>query len=153
MKKEEKELFLELCKFKSSNYERLSNLINNGADTAFVLGHLFYNRMAATAYGVLESNGLLKYVGREFRTSLKNAWQQNKIKNESYFKCVKKLSDDLKELEGKYALLKGAYLCRWYPAGYRTSNDVDILAAARNVTEIGRCLENAGYKKSEAKRS
>lgn len=146
MKNEEKELFFELCKFKNSNKEKLKDLITKGAATPQVLGYLFGNRMAATAYGVMNDNELTSSVDREFRNSLKNAYLQNKMKNESYFICLKIISEILHSIKDKYVLLKGAYLCKWYPEGYRTSNDVDVLVNTSNVTIVGEMLTEAGFK-------
>lgn len=145
MKIEEKELFFELCKFRNKGSKKLKDLICRGFDTPNVLGHLFYNRMAAIAYGVLLENGLLKFTNREFKNSLKNANIQNKIKNNSYYVCLQLLSNILSDCKGKYALLKGAYLCNWYPEGYRTSNDIDILVESKDVTFIGNKLNAAGF--------
>lgn len=77
MKNEEKLLFKKLCCF-----------INNDIDEASLeyatpsaLGQLFFNRMQAVAYGTLKENGLLGKVNREFRNSLKGAYEQNIEKN------------------------------------------------------------------------
>lgn len=43
-------------------------------------------------------------------------------------------------------MLKGAYLCGYYPEGYRTSNDIDLLVLPENVTKIGNALIKAGFK-------
>jgi len=51
MKEQEKELFFELCKFKTVDVDRLTELLKGDA-TSNVLGQLFFNRMAAVAYGV-----------------------------------------------------------------------------------------------------
>ncbi len=145
MNKNERALFLELCRFRSSSQVKLNKLITLGAATFRVLGALFSNRMAALAYGVLRGCALLPKTDREFRNSLKNAYLQNCQRNESYFACVEMLSDILRSGRDAYALLKGAYLCRWYPEGYRTSNDIDILTESRSVTRIGRLLTEAGF--------
>ena len=145
MKKKEKEMFLELCRFKEADKTKLAALIALEAATPEVLGHLHYNRMGAIAYGVLRENKLLSKLNREFQTSLRNIYEQNKIKNKSYFLCLKMLNEILRKCRGKYAMLKGAYLCGFYPEGFRTSNDIDILVHKRNVEEIGECLTMAGF--------
>lgn len=142
MNKKEKELFKRLCSYKSEGFDE--DLLN--AATPGVLGQLFFNRMTGIAYGVLKNEGLLDKVNREFRTSLKNAYNLNIDKNESYFWCVQHLSNALSGCESKYAMLKGAYLCRYYPIGYRTSNDIDLLVKPKDVTEIGEALLKAGFK-------
>jgi len=151
MKKNEKDLFLELCRFKDVNREKLKAYISCGAATPEVLGNLLCNRMAAIACGVLKENDLLSKVNREFQTTLTNTLEQNKLKNESYFSCLKMISEVLEKCKEKYALLKGAYLCGLYPEGYRTSNDIDLLVQDRNVEEIGRGLNEAGFRQGYIK--
>jgi len=68
MNRKEKDLFLELCRFKDADKRKLVELISQDAASPEVLGHLFYNRMAAVAYGVLQENKLLRETGRGCRT-------------------------------------------------------------------------------------
>ncbi len=142
MKQKEIELFKNLCSFKSDRFDEKLLV----AATPAVLGHLFFNRMQAIAYGTLKKNDLLGKVNREFRNSLKTAYEQNLEKNKSFFWCVQHIEDILSQCQCKYSLLKGAYLCKCYPAGYRTSNDIDLLVNPKNVTEIGNALVKAGFK-------
>lgn len=144
MNKREQALFFELCKFSNTNYKKLDRLLADAA-TSRVLGALFYNRMAAVAYGTLKSSDLLHKAPREFRNSIDFTYQQNIARNNSFFICLKKLTKILREKEEKYALLKGAYLCGAYPPGYRISNDVDILVRPEDVSEIGDALILAGF--------
>lgn len=145
MKKQEKELFFELCNITQPKSDGMRNKLQHYS-TAQVLGHLCFNRMAGTAYSILKNNKLLDAVNREFRTSLQNIYECNVIKNESFFKCVNMITKSLKPCEGKYAMLKGALLCKMYPEGCRTSNDIDLLVCSDNVTEIEQLLQNAGFK-------
>ena len=61
-------------------------------------------------------------------------------------KCVQYLTVKLKQHENDYAKLKGANLCGKYPAGYRTSNDIDLLVRPECVTYIGKTLTENGFK-------
>lgn len=142
MRQKEKELLKSLCSFKESDFDE--SLLD--AATPTVLGQLFFNRMQAVAFGTLEKHGLLGKVNREFRNSLKGASNQNIEKNNSFFRCVQLVDDALAECKCKYAMLKGAYLCKAYPAGYRTSNDIDLLVYPEDVTEIGNALFKLGFK-------
>ena len=146
MNQKEKELFFELCRYRDQNPQKLRNLIKKGAATPAVLGHLFYNRMGGIAFGVLKENGLLGETNREFRNTLESRYVLNREKNESYFRCLKLLTRVLKGCEGKYALLKGAYLCKAYPEGFRTSNDIDILTTAENIGVISQRHKDAGFR-------
>ena len=84
MRQKEKELFKSLCSFKEGDFDE--SLLD--AATPAVLGHLFFNRMQAVAFGTLEKYGLLAKVNREFRNSLKGVYNQNIEKNNSFFRCV-----------------------------------------------------------------
>ena len=145
MKREEKLLFKNLCCFKSKEFD--SDMLKYASPN--VLGCLFYNRMAGVAYGVLKANNVLNRVNREFRNALRGAYDNNIEKNKSFFYCVNYLGEILKKHIGRYALLKGAVLCGEYPEGYRTSNDIDILANVKDITAIGKTLTEEGFKQGK----
>ena len=141
MKTEEKQLFKSLCNFKTERFDE--ELLKFA--TPAVLGHLFFNRMQAIAYGTLRDLGLLGKVNREFRNSLRSAYEQNVEKNNSFYWCIQYLDEVLSKCNCKYAMLKGAYLCHYYPKGYRTSSDIDLLVRPEDVTQIGNALSIAGF--------
>ena len=141
MQQKEKRLFKRLCSFKESAFDE--TLLE--AATPAVLGQLFFNRMHAVAYGTLKEFGLLGRVNREFRNSLQLAYDHNVVKNDSFFKCVESVNDVLFGCQCEYAMLKGAYLCRFYPEGFRTSNDIDLLVHPESVSEVGEALLKAGF--------
>lgn len=147
MRRIEKELFKSLCSFKDTDFDE--SLLD--AATPTVLGHLFFNRMQAVAYGVLKKHGLLGKVNREFRNSLKGAYMQSVEKNNSFFQCVEFVEKMLSDCKCKYAMLKGAFLCKAYPEGYRTSNDIDLLVHPKDVTEVGNALLVAGFKQGNVR--
>ena len=142
MTNNEKRLFSALCNYKSADF----NDALTAHATPAVLGHLFFHRMAGIAYATLKKNEALGKVNREFRNSLKMAYEQNVTKNESFYHCVKLVNRVLSSVECPYAMLKGAVLCGYYPVGYRTSNDIDLLVHPSNVTEIGNALSSAGFR-------
>lgn len=141
MQQKEKLLFKRLCSFKENTFDE--TLLE--AATPAVLGQLFFNRMHAVAYGTLKEFGLLGKVSREFRNSLKIAYDHNVIKNQSFFQCVEYVMQALSGCQCEYAMLKGAYLCRLYPEGFRTSNDIDLLVHPKSVSNIGEALLKAGF--------
>ncbi len=141
MKKAETELFKNLCSFKSTKINK--DLLKSA--TPAVLGELFFNRMQGVAYGVLKNHGLSESVNREFRNSLKGGYEQNIRKNRSFFSCVQYVENILSNDVGRYIMLKGAYLCKSYPEGYRTSNDIDLLVRPSDVTRIGKVLNDNGF--------
>lgn len=150
MTKNEKELFFLLCKFKNPEYKRIGKLIKKSASSG-VLGELFFNRTQGIAYKVLENGGLLNELNREFRNAISASYEQNLVRNISYSDCVSQLSQILKRHENKYVMLKGAYLCGKFPAGCRTSNDIDLLVAPESVTVIGNTLSENGFKQGSIK--
>ena len=142
MKQNEKQLFKELCKFKSLSFDE--KLLAFASPN--VLGQLFFNRMQGIAYDTLKHHGLLGKVNREFRNSLKYAYEHNIEKNNSFLQCVKYVSSILTQCDFNVAMLKGAYLCFHYPKGYRTSNDIDLLVLPKDVTALGSLLLKEGFK-------
>lgn len=141
MNKKEKQLFKALCSFKADSFDK--EMLD--AAKPNVLGHLFFNRMQAIAYGTLKSNKALGLISREFRNSLRDAYEKNIRKNKDFYSSVKYLTEILEKCTCKYAMLKGAYLCQYYPEGYRTSNDIDLLVLPEDVTKIGKVLSDAGF--------
>ncbi len=151
MTKNEKNLFLELCKVNNPDKKALQRLLKCGAATHGVLGLLFANRVAALAYTVLEKCELLDLVDREFRSSLRGA-REIGVKTQSDFEgCLKYLTTELETCHVPYALLKGAYLCGQYPIGCRTSNDIDVLIHPRDAGIVGARLKMAGFKQGKVK--
>lgn len=147
MKREEKLLFKELCEFKKETFnEELLRFA-----TPHVLGFLFFNRMQGIAYDRMKKQGVLGKVNREFRNSLKSAFDQNVIKNRSFAKCVNMVATILNQLDCKNAMLKGAFLCNHYPEGYRTSNDIDLLVKPEDVTIVGNALLDTGFKQGNVR--
>jgi len=151
MLQKEKELFLQLCRFKKPDIERIKYLLESKNATSEVLGTLFDNRVAAIAYGVLQKNGLINMLGREFRNSLQSAYIMNIKRNDDFFACLETISACLEKCGAPYALLKGAYLCGWYPEGYRTSNDIDVLVLPEDVSRFSDCLKKSGFKQGHIK--
>lgn len=147
MKEKEKQLFKALCRFREAF--AAPSLVEYA--TPSVLGQLFFNRMQGVAYGTLKENGLLGKVNREFRNSLRAAYEQNVQKNESFQTCIGMLSEMLSVCSCKAAMLKGAYLCMHYPDGYRTSCDADLLVLPKDVTVIGGLLESAGFRQGNVR--
>lgn len=141
MDNREIELFKALCSFKKCFTDK--SLLESAS--AEVLGQLFFNRMQGVAYGNLLSRGLADKVNREFRNSLFCGYEFNKRKNEEFFCRLDYVGHILSKFDGKYALLKGAYLCGSYPDGYRTSNDIDILVEPKDVGAVGELLGKAGF--------
>lgn len=149
MNKKEKRLFIELCKFKNKK-ENFNEVLAEYASPE-VLGHIFFNRMQAVAYNSLIKYEILNKVNREFRNSLKSAYEKNIVKNESFYKCVEEIYNIIKPLRFKVAMLKGAELCAEYPKGFRTSNDLDLLVLSKNITKLSERLLKNGFKQGSIK--
>ncbi len=140
----EMQVFQELCDFLSDDHQHLEPLLKEHA-TPTVLGQLFFNRMQGVAYGVLKQANLLQSVNREFRNALQGAYEQNIAKNQSFFRVLGHLNELLAKQNIRYAMLKGAALCKLYPPGYRTSNDIDLLICPEDVTAVEKTLTECGF--------
>ena len=149
MKKAEMAFVRALCSFYSDS---LNEEMLNYA-TPEVLGFLFYNRMQSVAYGHLKQKDLLGGLNREFRNSLKAAYDYNISVNYSYFQCVDWINDLLRRSNCQFAMLKGALLCKIYPEGYRTSNDIDLLISPEEVTFVGETLKREGFRQGYIRNS
>lgn len=110
-----------------------------------LFGNIVLNRLSGITYKNLLEAHLLSEFPREFRVALSDLYTINVKKNESYYKSLHMLSDILSPVQEKYAALKGAYLCGYYPEGCRTSNDVDLLVADNEVSDIGNILCENGF--------
>ena len=143
MKKEQR-LMLELSKPVGYSTIKINKILGKRPDLAYVLGQLLYNRMGGVAYSVLQEMGIEK-INREFRNTLKTVYESNCRKTESYRHALRYLSSILSEEQGNFCFLKGAYLTYLYPAGCRTSNDVDLLVNSADVSRIERILLNNGF--------
>ena len=151
MNQKEKELFLLLCRFRDIDRKKLQKMIAQGNATPEVLGMLFANRMGGIAYHTLTEAELSDRADREFRNALKNISLLNKMQNDDYYSCLRYLSTELDACGIPYALLKGAFLCAWYPKGCRTSNDVDVLIAPEDVGKVSAKLKMAGFRQGYLK--
>ena len=151
MNQKEKQLFLELCKFRNPNREKIAALLKSGAATSEVLGLLFANRMGGVAYNVLKQTELLDSTDREFRNSIVNVSLLNRNINDGYLGSIKFITTQLDSCGVPYALLKGAYLCPCYPNGCRTSNDIDVLIAPDDVGKVSAKLKLADFKQGYLK--
>jgi len=140
MKKENK-LVLELCKFINPNKTTIQELLKQPLNYPLVLGQLLFNRMGATAYYTLKESELLGYTNREFRNTLKAMYDVGREKTDSFYEIINMMNDMLNNASFPYALLKGAYLASLYPEGLRTSNDIDILAEQKDVSQLCNLLK------------
>ncbi len=142
----DKRLFWELCRFLHADANNIRELLLQGAATPSLLGHLFMNRLAPLAYGVLRGTECLSQVPREFRTALCMTYEQNRKRNDSFFESLRLVRDALADVSAPYAMLKGSWLCQLYPAAYRSSHDIDLLIRPQDLTAVGTALEAAGFR-------
>lgn len=147
MRKEEKNLFRALCGFMENSFDEA--LLDYA--TPAVLGQLFFNRMQGVAYHTLKQHGALGKVNREFRNSLRTAYEANLTKNRSFYSCIQLIARAFSKIDRPYAMLKGAYLCALYPDGCRTSNDIDLLVLPEDVSKISDALLEAGFLQGNVK--
>ena len=147
----EKQLVLELCRFRDSRKEKLEEWLMQPLDFPWVLGQLLYNRMGGVAYYVLREQGLLGRVNREFRNALMSAYTSAERKTASFLAELSALSRTFEGADFRYAFLKGAALVSRYPSGLRTSNDFDVLVAPGDVSKVSDRLALAGFRQGNVR--
>lgn len=143
--KRENAYILELCRFQDADPEKLRVWMEASLDYPYVLGHLLFNRMGGAAYYTLQNTGLLSSVNREFRSALEAVYEQNRVRTGSYRRLLDQLGNMLRQASFPYALLKGGLLVSRYPAGLRTSNDMDILIRAGDIPALSDLLRENGF--------
>jgi len=141
----EHELILELCKFIKPDSEKIKRLITEPLNFPCVLGQIIFHRMGGAAYHTLREGGLLGLVNREIRNALKIFHDSAAAKSVSMGIALSELAVAFNNVNFPFALLKGAYLISRYPAGLRTSNDIDILICQKNLTELENILKSQGF--------
>ena len=141
-----KRLVLELIKSDNTDDSSIRELLKQIIDYPWVLGQLLFNRMGGVAYLTLKRCGLLGNINREFRNSLKNSYEIQKIKAESFMQGLAVLADVFEGVTFPYAFLKGSFLIpRLYALGERTSNDYDIMVNQKDLDRIGELLADNGF--------
>lgn len=141
----ENTLILELCKFIDYDKAKIEELMKGSVHWSYVLGQLMFHRMGAAAFYTIKECELLGKVNREFRNSLKMAYDIGKVKSESLKSALTMLYDIIGNADFPYALLKGAYLVSVYPNGLRTSNDLDILMNQKDLSKMEALLKSVGF--------
>jgi len=136
---------LSLCQYLKPEEEIINDLIKDGLDYPYILGQLLFNRVGGAAYYTLDKLSLLGKTNREFKNTLKTVYDANIIKTESFKISLDYLSEIFKDVDFKYALLKGSYLVNLYPIGLRTSNDIDILLNFEDSTSVSMILTENGF--------
>lgn len=111
-----------------------------------VLGQLLYHRMGAAAWYVLKKCGLTDRVNREFRHTLRMAYDSGRQSARRFRGMLAETADILNGADFPYAVLKGARLVYDYPDGLRTSHDLDILVGQQDIENLSNRLKAAGYR-------
>ena len=141
----EKQLLFELT-YVDNNRGELEQLLCSVIDYPWLLGQILFNRMGGVAYLKLEESELLGKINREMRNSLRNIFQIQKIKAESFTAGLKLLSEIFENVTFRYAFLKGAFLIgNLYKDGERNSNDYDILISQRELGKVNELLLAHGF--------
>lgn len=143
--KKEYAFILELCRFLDPDPGRLSDLMAGSLDFPAVLGQILYHRMGAVCYDTLNQCGLLNSFNREFRNTLKTVYDAGVQKTKSFLQTLQEMKPVFAAAGVPYALLKGAYLAAQYPAGLRTSNDIDVLISPADITPLANALKANGF--------
>ena len=118
-------------------------------DLELLLGEICINRIAGIAYRNLMNDPKIN-ISNEVLKILKIVYENNLKRNKNYCENVKYISRIMKNIDFKYALLKGAFLNTCvYEKGMRTSNDIDILVEEENVSKCQDMLIRNGFVQGE----
>lgn len=118
-------------------------------DLELLLGEICINRIAGIAYRNLMNDPKIN-ISNEVLKILKIVYENNLKRNKNYCENVKCISRIMKNIDFKYALLKGAFLNTCvYEKGMRTSNDIDILVEEENVSKCQDMLIRNGFVQGE----
>ena len=98
-------LILELCKFIQPDKAKIEELMGQAIHWPYVLGQLLFHRMGGAAYYTLRECGLLGWVNREVRNSLKTVYDSGKAKSESLKTALAGLAGILQNADFSCALL------------------------------------------------
>lgn len=133
--------------FKLSDVYMKEELYNkeNPENESLLFGDICLNRVVGIAY-----NNILKIenfnVSKEFMETLKIIYNYNINKAKKFSENIEYIANIMEDADFNYALLKGAFLTtKIYPVGFRTSNDIDILVAEKDVTKCQNLLKINGF--------
>ena len=131
--------------FQLSDFQYKEQMFHNSKlkDYNKLLGDILMNRVTGIVYDNIKYNN--EYPS-EFKRALKILTQYNVKAAETYYSQVKYISNILKDVKFKYALLKGAFLItQLYVKGRRTANDIDILISHKDIDECQKVLQDNGF--------
>lgn len=141
----EKELIVEILKFKTDN-KKIENLIKkNDINWPDILGFISYHRIAGLVYEKMNSINirLLEYPVF-FSTYMIN--QAQKIRSDKQLEEIKKISQKFNEYNIKHIFLKGTILNQTvFKPGSRASNDIDILISKKSINKATTVLKKLGF--------
>lgn len=139
------ELILELCKYGYLDKDKIKKLLALTVDEVNLLGLIGMHRIGGMAFLVLKECNLLDKLNREFRSCLNAIYEHNLNLSYSFQKGLTYLSYIVDNADMPYVVLKGACLANLYPAGTRTSNDVDLLIRRQDIGQIVSLLKQEGF--------
>ena len=141
----EKELIIEMVKFKTDK-DKIELLINsNQINWINVLGFISYHRIAGLVYEKMNDiNIRLLDFPVFFSTYMIN--QAQKTRNDYQFNEIKKISQKLNQNKIKYVFLKGSILNNTiFKNGTRSSNDIDILINKDSIEMVTKILNDLDF--------
>lgn len=107
-----------------------------------VMGGIILNRIAGIAFDKIDLNSLNK----ECQKILKVIRMHYEDQYDKFIKKLKFTADMLMEADFKFAFLKGSYLTPvLYKRGQRTSNDIDLLINASDISKMQEILRKNGF--------
>jgi len=113
-------------------------------------GQIIHNRIVGIAYDKLD---LSKPKDKDIEKGLSAIYQDKIMSTRKYKENLNYVASILENVKFKYALLKGAYLTsQLYKEGHRTSNDIDILISADDISSLQDVLLKNGFVQGQYKK-
>lgn len=134
-----------LMKRTKQEEEELTELLIMKQDWAYIVGQLYYHRIAGNFfYGLGDT--LKKYMVPEFKQSLELLVKAQEICGKERLAALKGVFEEFDRQKVHYATLKGlTYSLTMYPYGIRKSNDCDILVLENDLKKVDAILLADGY--------
>jgi len=144
--REQRAVLLAVLNNRNEDEEKeLNNIIQNELDWGMVGGILLHHRLSGYFINNLSENQK-KYLSTEFKKTLELIVKAQKIATNENYKLLLPIFEEFEKNGIRYAALKGlVYNFTIYQAGYRRSNDSDLLVLEEDLDKLDKVLRSNGF--------
>ena len=141
----EKNLIIEILKYKTDNKKIEDIIKNNKINWMKILGFISYHRVAGLFNEKMNMINI-RLLDYPVFFSIYMTNQAQKIRNEIQLNEIKKIANQFNANNIQYIFLKGTILNQTiFKPGARASNDIDILIKKESINEATNLLEKLGF--------